>query len=65
MTIGMIGTPQFSYLSWSINFGVAYDLPNQTWILNNNNKKPLMPKPVVLRRHRRDLYSRLETVINK
>lgn len=65
MTIGMIGTPQFSYLSWSINFGVAYDLPNQTWVLNNSNRKPIMPKPVVLRRHRRDLYSRLETVINK
>lgn len=65
MTVGLIGTPDPSYLTWSVNWGVAYDLPNQTWILNQNNRRPLMPKPVVLRRQRRDLYGRIETAIDK
>lgn len=60
----------YSYISWSTNWGVAYDLPNETWILDRNqagggHRPAAMPRPVVVRRHRRDLYERLETVIDK
>lgn len=63
-TLGAIGDPQYSYMSWAINWGLAYDLPNQTWIINNQNQKQ-MPKPVVQRRYRRDLYQKLEVTIDK
>lgn len=64
MTIGMIGNPELDYLSWAINWGLAYDLPNETWIVQHRNEK-ILPKPFVQRRHRRDLYNRLEIAIEK
>lgn len=63
MTIGSIGNPELDYLSWAINWGLAYDLPNQTWIIEHRHEK--FPKPLVQRRHRRDLYNRLEIAMNK
>lgn len=63
-TVGFVGNPQFIYFSWAINWGLAYDLPNDTWIINERNRK-VFPKQIVQRRHRRDLYNRLETVIDK
>lgn len=65
-TIGFVGNPSFIYFSWAINWGLAYELPNQTWILSNQEfRKPLPPPAVVLRRHRRELYGRLETAIDR
>lgn len=49
--------------SWGLNWGVAYDLPNDTWIINQRNQK-ILPKQIVQRRHRRELYDRLETLID-
>lgn len=43
--------------------GLAYDLPNQTWIIEHRHEK--YPKPLVQRRHRRDLYNRLEIAIDR
>lgn len=63
-TLGVFGNPQYIYFSWAINWGIAYELPNETWILNQRNRKP-MPKPLVQRRHRRDLYNKLEIAIDK
>lgn len=63
-TLGFVGNPQFIYFSWAINWGIAYELPNQTWIINNRNRKPL-PKQLIKRRHRRDLYNKLEIAIDK
>ena len=65
MTVGFIGNPSYVYISWAINWGVAYELPNETWILNQRDQTKQLPKPVVQRRHRRELYSRLETAIDK
>ncbi|XP_031636179.1 uncharacterized protein LOC116349065, partial [Contarinia nasturtii] len=62
-TVGFVGNPNFIYFSWAINWGVAYDLPNDTWILNERNRK-VFPKQIVQRRHRRDLYDRLEVLID-
>lgn len=59
----MIGNPELDYLSWALNWGLAYDLPNETWIIEHRHEK--YPKPLVQRRHRRDLYSRLEIAIDK
>lgn len=67
LTIGFVGNPVYTYFSWSTNWGVAYDLPNETWILGQNQagRQPVLPRPVVVRRHRRDLYGRLEALIDK
>lgn len=27
----MIGNPELDYMSWALNWGLAYDLPNETW----------------------------------
>lgn len=63
-TVGFTGNPQYVYMSWALNWGVAYDLPNETWIINHKNQKKF-PKPIVQRRHRRDLYDHLEVLIDK
>lgn len=34
MTVGIIGNPRYNYMSYGLNWGVAYDLPNATWALN-------------------------------
>lgn len=59
----MIGNPELDYMSWALNWGLAYDLPNETWVIQHRNEK--YPKPLVQRRHRRDLYNRLEIAIDK
>lgn len=64
-TLGFVGNPSYLYFSWAINWGLTYELPNQTWILNQQNYRRPLPKPVVLRRQRRELYGRLETAIDK
>ncbi|SPP83329.1 uncharacterized protein LOC117585069 isoform X2 [Drosophila guanche] len=66
LTTGVIGNPNLLYLSLGINWGVAYDLPNVTWVLQNahgwTTKKSAQAQ--IKRRHRRELYSRLETMID-
>ncbi|XP_037942794.1 uncharacterized protein LOC119675661 [Teleopsis dalmanni] len=67
MTVGVIGNPNVNYLSWAVNWGVAYDLPNHTWVRQHANgfKTDLTnTKQVVLRRSRRDLYEKIELAIN-
>lgn len=63
-TVGFVGNPSYIYFSWAINWGLAYDLPNETWIINQRNRRPL-PKPLVQRRHRRELFEKLEVAIDK
>lgn len=80
-----IGNPELDYMSWAMNWGLAYgkslyvqqlnqyftwlyylvipDLPNHTWIIEHRHEK--FPKPLVQRRHRRDLYNRLEIAMDK
>lgn len=60
----MIGNPDVDYLSWAMNWGIAYDLPNNSWVAEQRHKK-VLPKPIVQRRHRRDLYNRIEVAIDK
>ncbi|XP_064554839.1 uncharacterized protein LOC135439902 [Drosophila montana] len=68
LTTGVLGNPNLLYLSMGLNWGVAYDLPNITWVLQNahgwNTKKPGTALAKIKRRHRRDLYGNLETMID-
>jgi len=60
-TIGFVGTPVSHWLTYQFDWGVVYNLPNETWVIHQRHYNK--PKPVVLRRNRRDLYGKLETVI--
>lgn len=66
MTTGVIGNPNYQYLSMGLNWGIAYDLPNSTWVLEH--AKGFGSKDdngaQIKRRHRRDLYGKLETLMN-
>ncbi|XP_058817934.1 uncharacterized protein LOC131681241 [Topomyia yanbarensis] len=61
MTVGVIGNPNYNMFSWAMNWGVAYNLPNQTL---SYQQDMMEPKPMAQRRHRRDLYQKLETAMN-
>lgn len=70
MTTGVIGNPNTQYLSWAENWGVAYDLPNYTWVKEHTHgfKKDddmKKTKAMAMRRSRRDLFGKLETIIEK
>uniref|UniRef100_A0A182IJC9 Uncharacterized protein n=2 Tax=Anopheles atroparvus TaxID=41427 RepID=A0A182IJC9_ANOAO len=61
MTIGLYGNPNFQFVSWALNWGIAYNLPNQTVSFQ---KEMTEPKPMVQRRYRRDLYQKLEVIMD-
>ncbi|XP_073820077.1 uncharacterized protein [Musca autumnalis] len=65
-TVGIIGNPRYNYMSFGLNWGVAYDLPNTTWILNNLHGFAKRPIPVAMwhRRSRRALYSEIEKFVD-
>lgn len=67
MTTGVIGNPNEQYLSLGLNWGIAYELPNSTWVLQHANGfgvKEEILGPQIKRRHRRDLYGKLETLMD-
>ncbi|XP_055389286.1 uncharacterized protein LOC129618516 [Condylostylus longicornis] len=33
-TIGMYGNPNYNWISYALNFGVSYNLPNETWVVD-------------------------------
>ncbi|XP_055542248.1 uncharacterized protein LOC129727955 [Wyeomyia smithii] len=61
MTIGIYGNPNYQMFSWALNWGIAYNLPNQTSTFELEMQEP---KPVAQRRHRRELYHRMEVAMN-
>ncbi|CAD6991490.1 uncharacterized protein LOC101454492 [Ceratitis capitata] len=68
LTIGVIGNPIVEYLSWAENWGVAYDLPNYAWVKEHTrgfkkDKDENKTKAMAMRRSRRDLFGKLETLI--
>lgn len=60
-----MGNPHVSYLSWAVNWGVAYDLPNYAWARKHADGFSNATKAVIQRRSRRDLYEKLEVMIDK
>jgi hypothetical protein len=64
-TIGMYGNPNWQWISWAMNYGLAYNLPNETFnYANMDLMTPEMPAPVMMRRNRRELYQKLEGAMN-
>lgn len=66
LAIGMYGNPQFDFISWAVNWGVAYNLPNATWFLTSNFQfidLLVEPNAAKARRFRRGLYEQFETAL--
>lgn len=57
--------------SWGLNWGFAYELPTNISYFKNvdiaiaKEKRSIETKPMIKRRQRRDLYNKLEALINK
>ncbi|KAL5273032.1 hypothetical protein ACFFRR_000041 [Megaselia abdita] len=67
MTVGVHGNPNYQWLSQGINWGVGYDLPNTNWTLDvyhGVDKGKFFPEPVIKRRNRRELYSKLQVIFD-
>ncbi|XP_041980979.1 uncharacterized protein LOC121734434 [Aricia agestis] len=66
MTVGVIGQPAPSSspgtFTFGLNWGIAYELPNNTETAAFYRKK--IRKPVAQRRSRRDLYEKLELIMD-
>lgn len=65
MTVGVLGQPSVGIYTWGLNWGIAYELPNQNSTLEALRKLNKIPHPLVARRFRRDLYSKLELIMNE
>ena len=60
-TIGIYGNPNFSFISWGLNWGFAYELPtNGTYFKKVREQRSVETKPMAQRRHRRDFYNSME-----
>ncbi|GBP09755.1 hypothetical protein EVAR_71885_1 [Eumeta japonica] len=46
LTLGVIGNPNVDYLSWALNWGVAYDLPNYDWASKHADGFLIVQKPL-------------------
>lgn len=69
MTVGLIGQPAPTSapgtFTFGMNWGIAYELPNATESLRFYHKKFKNKKPVAQRRSRRELYEKLEALMDK
>ncbi|XP_013200808.2 uncharacterized protein LOC106143307 [Amyelois transitella] len=68
MTVGLIGQPAPRNFPgtfvFALNWGVAYDLPNATDTIMYYHNKYRLKKPVAKRRNRRELYRKIETILD-
>lgn len=70
LTQTIAGNPSDQFLSWAVNWGVAYDLPNNVTIFTGTGRDPENavlpeePAPAAQRRFRRDLYGRLQVLMD-
>lgn len=65
MTVGVVGSPNVGTLSWALNWGVAYNLPSYAWARKYAQGFSTDTKAQVQRRSRRDLYQKLELIMDK
>lgn len=62
----MYGNPNYQWISWAINWGLGYNLPNETYAATLRRKaESEMSRSLTLRRNRRDLYQQLEVIMDK
>ncbi|XP_030376305.1 uncharacterized protein LOC115625406 [Scaptodrosophila lebanonensis] len=65
LTIGVIGNPNVDWLSWAVNWGVAYDLPNHMWVRQHaHGFAKNLTKAVIQRRNRRSFYEEVQTALH-
>ncbi|KAH8360045.1 hypothetical protein KR093_010252 [Drosophila rubida] len=65
LTIGMIGNPDVDYLSWAVNWGVAYDLPNHNWVIQHaHGFAANLTKPMLQRRSRRSFFDEVQSAFD-
>lgn len=69
MTVGVIGQPAPTTspgtFTFGLNWGIAYELPNATETARFYKRTHKHRKPMEQRRSRRQLYEKLETIMNK
>jgi hypothetical protein len=69
MTIGIYGNPNFSFVSYGLNWGFAYELPTNAsiWLKDEflKDKRSVETRPMLKRRVRQDFYDRMEVVMNE
>jgi len=65
MTIGVIGNPEVSWLSWAVNWGLAYELPHYAWVVQHVMGFANRTKHKEQRRYRRELYEKIEVAIEQ
>lgn len=69
MTVGLIGNPEFSFISFGLNYGFAYDLPTNASYYQRPGaskvERDIETRPMMQRRFRRDLYSKMEIIMNE
>ncbi|CAG9791037.1 unnamed protein product [Diatraea saccharalis] len=67
MTVGLIGQPAPATVpgtfTFGLNWGIAYELPNATETLALYHQKYKFKKAMTQRRSRRDLYQKLEIIL--
>ncbi|EDW66837.2 uncharacterized protein Dvir_GJ23405 [Drosophila virilis] len=65
-TVGIIGNPYYAHNSFGLNWGVAYDLPNNTWILESLHGLSRRPTTaaVLRRRARSAIYQDIEAIVD-
>ncbi|XP_026326174.1 uncharacterized protein LOC113234868 [Hyposmocoma kahamanoa] len=68
MTVGLIGQPApqtvAGTFTFGLNWGIAYELPNATETLSYYHSKHRLKKPTAMRRNRRELYEKIETILD-
>lgn len=65
LTVGVLGNPMPGIFTWGLNWGIAYELPNETMLAEGLKRVNALPRPLVARRDRRDLYSKLELIMTE
>lgn len=65
MTVGVLGQPSKGIFTWGLNWGIAYNLPNQTDTVNALKKIKKIPHALVTRSTRSMFYSKLELIMNE
>lgn len=67
MTVGVIGNPNSNFLSHAVNWGIAYNLPNETLSQSalRHAREVEMPKMIYQRQNRREFYNKIEIAMNE
>lgn len=69
MTVGLIGQPAPSSapgtFTFGLNWAIAYELPNVTETAAYYKSATRLKKPMQQRRNRRELYGKLESILDK